>query len=298
MNPNPAHAGTPRTVEEYLAALRLAFGSADRALIQDALYDAEEYLRNELADRRGQDEAAVLAEMVGSYGAPEEVAAAYLQTEVTVQRALGTPRPAPAPTPLGRFVGVAVDPRTYASLAYLLLSVGTGIFYFTWATAGTALSLGLMVLIIGIPFLLLFLGSVRLISLVEGRLVEALLGVRMPRRPQYATPRPFGERMRAMLLDRRTWSTLLYMVLMLPLGIGYFVLALVGVLIPAVLTVAPIVLLFHEGEVIHGLYWTGELPQALLLVPLGLIGLLLALHAVRGVGRLHGMLARALLVEA
>jgi iron complex outermembrane receptor protein len=40
--------------------------------------------------------------------------------------------------------------------------------------------------IIGIPFVILFLGSVRLLSLVEGRIVETMHGERMPRRPLYA----------------------------------------------------------------------------------------------------------------
>ena len=35
----------PRSVEEYLRQLRAALEDQDPALIQDALYDAEEYLR-------------------------------------------------------------------------------------------------------------------------------------------------------------------------------------------------------------------------------------------------------------
>ena len=40
----------PRTIAEYLEQLRAALRGADPALIQDALYDAEEHLRAELAD--------------------------------------------------------------------------------------------------------------------------------------------------------------------------------------------------------------------------------------------------------
>jgi hypothetical protein len=79
---------------------------------------------------------------------------------------------------------------------------------------------GLAVLIIGIPFAILFLGSVRVLSLVEGRIVEAMLGERMPRRPLYsARGKNWLERIKDMFTDPRTWSTLLYMVAMLPLGI-------------------------------------------------------------------------------
>ena len=81
------------------------------------------------------------------------------------------------------FFNVVSDPRTYGALLYMLLSLATGIFYFTWTVTGLSLTLGFAILIIGIPFALLFIASIRLLSYVEGRVVEALLGVRMPRRP-------------------------------------------------------------------------------------------------------------------
>nr|WP_266103418.1 hypothetical protein [Xanthomonas campestris] len=40
-------------------------------MIQDALYDAEEYLRAELAEQQGKSEAEVIAGVAGSHGAPE-----------------------------------------------------------------------------------------------------------------------------------------------------------------------------------------------------------------------------------
>ena len=39
----------PRSIDEYLKQLRSALAGEDTALIQDALYDAEEYLRAEVA---------------------------------------------------------------------------------------------------------------------------------------------------------------------------------------------------------------------------------------------------------
>ena len=67
-------AAPPRTVEQYLDALRAALKGADPALVQDALYDAEEHLRAELAAHAGDAEGDVLARIVQSYGAPDEVA--------------------------------------------------------------------------------------------------------------------------------------------------------------------------------------------------------------------------------
>lgn len=307
--------GSPRTIDQYLAELRAAFGDADRALVQDALSDAEEYLRGELALARGEDEAAVLERIVRSYGAPEEVAAAYRQTEATVQRAL-EPRRAPSPTgegagageprpPARGVFGVFKDPHAYGAVFYMFLSLLTGLFYFTWTITGVAMSAGFMILIIGIPFLLLFLASVRVLALVEGRVVEGLLGVRMPRRPAYEPPLPFGERIRAMLVDGRTWTAMLYMLLLMPLGMTYFVLAVVGIFIPLALVLAPIGslvlgdILVNEGVHFTMGPWDGPLDGfAYVLLPLVGAALLVGfMHLARGIGRLHGALAKALLVR-
>ena len=216
----------PTTIPEYLSQLRAALAGADAALVQDALYDAEEYLRAELAANPGRSEAEIIASVAGSYGAPAEVADIYRDTEVKVQTALRAPAPRRQRSALGRFFGVAADPRTYGAMFYSILALATGIFYFAWVVTGVSLSLGLSMIIIGIPFVILFLGSVRLLSLVEGRIVETMLGERMPRRPLYADRElPLLARIGRMFTDPRTWSTLVYMVAMLPLGILYFAVA-------------------------------------------------------------------------
>ncbi|MGH8224723.1 MAG: HAAS signaling domain-containing protein, partial [Gammaproteobacteria bacterium] len=64
----------PRTIDAYLKQLKRALQGADKALIQDALYDAEEYLRNELHENPGKTETELLAGIATTYGIPEEVA--------------------------------------------------------------------------------------------------------------------------------------------------------------------------------------------------------------------------------
>ncbi|MEY3372583.1 MAG: hypothetical protein RLZZ537_1051, partial [Pseudomonadota bacterium] len=209
------NAYTPKTIAQYLDMLKDALKGADAALVQDALYDAEEYLRSELAANPAVSEAELLAQIAGSYGDPEEVADIYRNTEVTVQKALAAPKKAESSSPVKGFFAVAVDPHTYGALFYMLLSLATGVFYFTWATTGLSMSAGLMILIIGIPFFILFMASVYAISLVEGRLVETLLGERMPRRPLYqAKDRTWIDRIKGLFTDARTWLSLMYMVLM------------------------------------------------------------------------------------
>jgi len=294
-------AATPRTVEQYLDALRAALQGADPALVQDALYDAEEHLRAELAQHPGDAEGDVLARIVTSYGAPDEVAEAYRANEATIQNALRTPTPRPRTSALGRFFGVYTDPRVYLSLLYLLLTLVTGVFYFTFAVTGLSLSVGLAILIIGVPFFLLFIGVARVIALAEGRLVETLLGTRMPRRPQYPDREtPFLQRVADMLKDPRTWGTLLYMVAMLPLGVFYFTFAFVGIVVSLATFLAPIVvLLYHAGVVqIDGVV---QSPHPALLPLVSILGVLLltvTLHLARGIGYLHGQLAKTLLVNS
>lgn len=299
---------TPRTIAEYLDQLRAALRGADPALIQDALYDAEEHLRAELAEQPGRSEADMLARVVSSYGAPDEVAEIYRDQEIKIQRALRPP-PVPKRRSLGgKFFGVAADPRTYSALFYMVLSLATGIFYFTWTVTGISLSLGLGVLIIGIPFIMLFFGSVRVLSLVEGRMVESMLGVRMPRRPAFSTQgMSIWKRIGAMFTDPRSWSTLFYMLMMLPLGIIYFTLTVTLLSVSLAFTAAPVVKIIADmsgfQDTCDGPYWVcnGILvlngwPAAFILCIIGVLLLFTTLHMVRALGRVHGQMAKHLLV--
>src|SRR5687768_18309899 len=111
------NASLPRSIPDYLDRLREALAGADPALVQDALYDAEEYLRSELAENPGKAEAEVIAAVAGSYCAPAEVADIYRDTEVKVQSALRTPPGRAAASKrswFARFFGVIAEPRTYA----------------------------------------------------------------------------------------------------------------------------------------------------------------------------------------
>ena len=293
--------GLPTTIPEYLDQLRVALKGADPAMIQDALYDAEEYLRSELAEQAGKSEADVIASVAGSYGAPEEVAGIYRDTEVTVNRALRAPMPPKRKSVLGRFFGVAADPHTYGALFYMLLSLATGIFYFTWVVTGASLSVGLLVLIVGVPLLLLFLMSVRLLSLVEGRIVEVLLGERMPRRPTYVQrDRPWMERIKELFTDGRTWTAMLYLLLMQPLGVAYFTVAVTLLATSLALMAVPVALLLgHAGA--FSLDNVNMTPDSPWLWPLCFIGgfllLFATLHLARYIGRFHGWLAKQLLVR-
>lgn len=310
MNAAYSSSPPPTTIPDYLAQLRAALAGADPALVQDALYDAEEYLRSELAENSrngepGKTEAEVIASVASSYGAPEEVADIYRDTEVKVQTALRAPPPPPRKSLAGRFFGVIADPRTYASLFYMLLALATGIFYFTWVVTGVSMSVGFAVLIIGIPFVILYFGSVRVLSLVEGRIVEVMLGERMPRRPLYAERgKPLLQRIADMFTDPRIWSTQLYFLLMLPLGIAYFtvVTTLLSVSLSFIASPLLVWIGYVDNDWFVGDWWIDnsmnlwwQLPA---LFVTGVVLLFGTLHLARGVGRLHGQFAKHMLVKS
>jgi uncharacterized membrane protein len=298
----------PRTIESYLEQLRQALQGQDPAVIQDAMYDAEEYLRAEVAEQAERPEADVLEAIASSYGAPDEVAQAYIDTEAKVQAALASPVARQPRSAAGKLFGILMDPRAYSSLFYLILSMATGIFYFTFAVTGLSLSAGFMILIIGIPFFLLFLATTRVLSLVEGRIIESFLGVRMPRRPTYDTSEGgIMDRIKLMLQDTRTWTTLLYMILMLPLGIFYFCVAVIGLALSLTFAGAPIFyLLDHLGLIyidiaehdVPEMFIAGPWWMTLIYTVLGVLMLLALMHAAKGLGAMQGRIAKTLLVRS
>jgi uncharacterized membrane protein len=299
----------PRSIDEYLKQLREALQREDPALVQDALYDAEEYLRAEVAAHPGKSEADVLELIASTYGAPEEVATAYRDTEVKVKAALRSPAPRArtVTSPLARFFGVYLDPRTYTSLFYMLLALATGIVYFTFVVTGLSLSAGFAILIIGIPFFLAFIGVARVIALGEGRLLEAVTGERMPRRPVHpGPPAHWWDRIIGMLKDVRTWTTLAYLALMLPLGIVYFTVAIVGIAIAVGFVGAPVILVaehlgwvsepYHLSVGPDGVFWSAH--QGMAAVALFVIGVFIAtllMHLARATVRAHARMAKFLL---
>jgi hypothetical protein len=87
---------------------------------------------------------------------------------------------ATAKTPTGKVSWVFFNPKTYATILYLLLSLPLGIIYFTVAITGLALSIGLTPIFIGIP---LFFGVAKLLNGIvnfEQSMIRQILGLPTP----------------------------------------------------------------------------------------------------------------------
>lgn len=293
-----------KTVDEYLEALKQELKGSDNATIQDALADANEHLTTALASLRENqpdlDEADALQQIIEQYGTPEETAAAYAEVERRTFPGLTSATVKKQSSSLGRFFGIYVDPRAWGSLLYMLIAFVTGVVYFSWAVTGLSISISFAIFIFGLPVALLFLLSVRGVIWLEGRLVEALLGVRMPRR-QLFTPQnaKLIDRIKVLVTDKHTWLSMLYMLLQFVFGTVYFVVLVTVFAFAASFVALPVlqeVLNVPLFQNVNGVNY--YLPQWG--YPLAVLGGILlwtgTMHLVKWVGGLHGRYAKALLV--
>lgn len=291
------------SIAEYLHQLRHELTGCDPATVIDALSDTEDHLNTAVAGAIAADpqlsEAEALVDVIARYGTPSEIAAAYRETETRTRPALAKPTRYVERSAASRFFGVVYDPRAWGALLYMIISMITGIVYFTWVITGLYLSIGLLILIIGVPVAYFFLLSYRGIALVEGRIIEGLLGVRMPRRPIISNPNSkWRDRAKALFKDGRTWLTVLYMFIMLPLGVIYFSIAIVLFALSLDFIAAPIKqYVFNLPLLDMGPYsvYIGENFMPIVMF-LGACLFVVMMHVARGLGSLHAKLARAMLV--
>lgn len=130
--------------------------------------------------------------------------------------------PASLPS-LRSVVAAPLQPRTYRHLLYLGVAFPLGTAYFVVLVTGFSISVSLSVLVVGLPLFGATLLVVRGLGVVERLLANHLLDT------DIATPAyPFRdgsvlERLRALVVNRRTWSECGYLLLKFPVGIGLFV---------------------------------------------------------------------------
>lgn len=290
-----------QSIEEYLRELKSALRGSDAATIQDALSDAEEHLRSALASfhesQPGLPDAEALDKVISQYGTPSETAAAYAEIERRTAPGLAPKRE--SDSALRRFFSVYDDPNAWGTLLYMLVSLVTGIFYFVWVVTGLSLSISLSLFIFGLPLAMLFLLSVRGLALLEGRMVEALLGERMPRRPLFTDRNmKWLERLKSLLTDRHTWLAILYMVIQQFLGILYFTLVVTFF----ALSLGFMALPFLQSILHQGVLTIGSTQYFLpvwafpVVVLIGFLLWTVFMHFGSVIGRLHRSYAKAMLV--
>lgn len=291
-----------KSVEEYLDLLKTELRESDAATVQDALADAEEHLRAALTNLRERQpelsEQDALNRVIEQYGSPEETASAYREVERRTAPQL-TPEPTRTASPIGNFFGVYADARAWGALLYMLIAFVTGIFYFTWAVTGLSLAISFSIFIFGLPFALLFLLSVQGLALLEGRIVEALLGVRMPRRPLFREKGlKWLERLKVLVLDKHTWLSILYMIIQFIFGVIYFVVFVTILSFSVSFIAIPFMqAILGVGAIMNnGIRYSFPIWSYPLLIFGGILLWTGFMNLARGAGQLHGKLAKLMLV--
>jgi len=203
------------------------------------------------------------------------------------------------------FFEVMASRRAYTTLLYLLLSMATGILTFTYAVTGLSLSLVLAILIFGIPVAVAFLAGTRLLAVAEVHLLKVMVGAEASEAPDLLpTGEGFLGRLKALVSDRRTWTSLLYFLLLMPLGIAYFTTLVTLLSVGLGLLAAPVARLFQVSGAfnldIGGTAWILNHPNltAMLCGLAGLALIPLTLHLALLLGRFQLWLAQHLLVRA
>jgi signal transduction histidine kinase len=191
-------------------------------------------------------------------------------------------------------------PRTWLSLAYVVLGLPFGIVTFTVTVTGFALGFGLIpVFLLGLVLLWAMAYVVRGMAVMERGRATLFLDAELPGRP----PELIGEgnalrRAWRRLTTRGTWKEVAYCLLLLPVGTVFFSLvvtvwsvALAGVLLPAYGYALP------GGEVASWLHWSSSAEVWTGFV-VGLLALLVAPGITRGLAEAELAMVRALLTPS
>jgi len=293
-----------KDVSEYLEGLKRELEGCDPALIQDALSDAEGHLRmaleEALSGKSSLSETEAIASIIEKYGHPKEIASAYRAIESRTSPSLAVSGRKETRSSWQRFFGVLAEPKAWGAFFYMLLSFVTGFVFSLWALFGGIITACSLLFIIGIPLFGLYLLSFRGIALLEGRIVEALLGIRMPRRSLFLDKNlNWKDMFLALIKESCTWKALLYTALQFPLGLIYSV--GIGLLFATSLSFigSPVLeLIFHLPLELFG----PEKFTPVWLLPFvciaGFFLLPLTFHLARWVGKVHGKYAKSMLVRA
>ena len=220
-----------------------------------------------------------------------------ISTNMSGGRTPTAAQPAHRPSPLlRRFLGVVTQPRSYRSIAYLLLGLPLGTIWFSVLVSALSVGISLLaVALLGIPVLLGTWYAVRAFANIERHLADALLDRPLAPAPIASTHRgnPWV-RLRAMGSDTLRRRELAYLLLRFPAGIATFTITATALATPILIALAPI----QARHAVHPFgKWAlsstmeqaaSNTPWSWLLVPAGLAMLIPALHLINALANVCG----------
>ena len=191
------------------------------------------------------------------------------------------------------FLRVPLRRQTYLNLGYLLLAFPLGLGYFVVMTVGLSLSVGLAIVLVGFGlFVLTGVGALVLVSF-ERWLTNRLLGSGIRRRDTLSGEGYLGQA-KSLLLDRRTWSSVVYLPVKFVLGLVGLVTVFTGLSTAVAMMLVP---LYYDKPGVYVGIVTERAPEVHQTIYLGWNYLLVGFDAAFTVGYWHiNTLGAALLV--
>jgi signal transduction histidine kinase len=172
-----------------------------------------------------------------------------------------------------------------------------GILTFTVVVTGWSLAIGLAITLIGLPIALLTVALSRAMAAVERRRAQLVLGAPLEARYRSWTRGSVWKRLRSVFADPTTWKDLAWHLLLLPVGIDGFTIALTTWSTTAGLLLMPAWWwIGHDGWAVDlGLFSIDGWPEAFAGTAIGLLSIPLTMALVRGSGAAAGALAQVVL---
>jgi signal transduction histidine kinase len=187
---------------------------------------------------------------------------------------------------------------TVKRAVYLLLSLGLGTTWFVILVVGLSTGIGLLITLLGIPILVGVLYATRPMADLERALVHGLLDADATGHYRQAGSDGTWSSIRARVADPQTWKDTAYLACQFPLGIIWFGLTSIAIVLPLALLLAPAWYWIPPApaEGIQVGFWDVDTwPEAIVGVPIGALLLVPARYLIDGLGIAHAYWARLLL---
>ena len=199
---------------------------------------------------------------------------------------------------LTKVFGPVIAPRTYVRAVRLLLMFPLGLAYFIGLTVALSVGGALIWTIVGPLVLIPTLFLTRWAGDAEAWVVRYVAQIELRRPPTAIEPGQAAlSQLRTRLIDRNTWTGLVYLFVQFPLGLAMFVGMVVMSAVAGAFISAPLLLAFTDVE--FELEWFASADntwrEGLALVPVGLVIFLVEVHLVNAASALHALWARLML---
>jgi DNA-binding CsgD family transcriptional regulator len=203
-------------------------------------------------------------------------------------------------TPLSKVFGPVIAPRTYVRALHLFSMFPLGVAYFVALVVMLSLGGSLIWTFIGPIVLIAALFLSRWAGDAEACTIRRVSQIEFQRPP---TATDLSQSLRAQLwtrlIDRNSWTGLVYLFVQFPLGIASFTGLVTATALVGSLVGAPAVMALSDATYGFG----GIIPEvttvqgSLILVPFGLMGFVVAIHLINVASAAHATWARFMLAS-